>query len=238
MKIKLLVDGGSMKPGPIVGQKLGPLGVNIGKVIEEVNSATSSFKGMKVPVELDIDSKTKELKVNISSPPTSGLLKKELGLEKGSGEAGKTDIGNAAIEQIISVAKAKHVNLLSQDFKNTVKSVVGTCVSLGLLIENKHPNEVQKEIDEGHYDKEIEEQRTETSEEKRAKLDKFFEVRKTKQDAEAKRIEEEAAAAEAAKAEAAEAAEAEEGKEGEKKEEAEEGEKPAGTEEEQLEEKK
>ena len=190
MKIKLLVEGGDMKPGPTIGQKLGPLGINIGKVIEEVNKSTQSFKGIKVPVELDIDPKTKNFLINVSSPPTSELLKKELGIEKASGEAGKKAAGNASIEQIIKVAKSKQDNLLSKDFKDAVKSVVGTCVSLGLLIENKEPKQILEEIEQGKYDKEIKEQRTETSKEKREKLDKFFNIRKAKQE-ELEKVEEE-----------------------------------------------
>lgn len=223
MKIKLLVDGGDMKPGPTVGQKLGPLGINIGKVIEDVNKSTSSFKGIKVPVELDIDSKTKEFKVSVSSPPTSELLKKELGIEKGSGEAGKTDVGNASIEQIISIAKAKQMNLLSKNFKQVVKSVIGTCVSLGLLIENKTPKEILEEIGQGKYDKEIEEQKTETSPKKRAKLDKFLQIRITRQEEE-KRLEEEKAKEEEEKK--VEEAEGEEKVTEEKEEEEEETEEP------------
>ena len=70
-----------MKPGPVIAQQLGPMGVNMGKVISEVNVATKEFKGMKVPVELNIDEKTKEFTVKTTSPPTSELLKKELGVE-------------------------------------------------------------------------------------------------------------------------------------------------------------
>ena len=55
VKINLLIDGGNMKPGPAVAQQLGPMGVNMGKVISDVNEATKEFKGMKVPVELDVD---------------------------------------------------------------------------------------------------------------------------------------------------------------------------------------
>ena len=62
MIIKLIVEGGSMKPGPAIAQKLGPLGINIGKIISQVNAETSSFKGMKVPAVLDINTKTKEVK--------------------------------------------------------------------------------------------------------------------------------------------------------------------------------
>ena len=155
MKIKLLVDGGAMKPGPALSQKLGPLGIPINQVIQKVNEATKSFEGIQVPVELDIDAATRDFDVKVFSPPVSGLLKKELGIEKGSGAQKKIKVGNASIEQIISIAKTKFPNLLCKDFKSAVKTIVGTCVSLGILIENKPAVEVEKEIDEGKYDKEI-----------------------------------------------------------------------------------
>src|SRR3989344_5566399 len=107
VKINLLVDGGAMKPGPAIAQQLGPMGINIGKVIQEVNSATSSFDGMKVPVEIDVDKKTKNFTVSVSSPPVSEMIKKELGLEKGSGDPGKTKVANISVEQLIGIAKTK-----------------------------------------------------------------------------------------------------------------------------------
>ena len=63
MQIKLLVEGGSMQPGPALSQKLGPAGINLNQVIQKVNDATSNFKGMKVPVELDIDLGTKDFEI-------------------------------------------------------------------------------------------------------------------------------------------------------------------------------
>ena len=107
MKIKLLVEGGSMQPGPALSQKLGPAGINIGDVISKVNDSTKSFKGIKVPVELEVDTGTKKFDIKVFSPPVSELLKKELGIEKGSGMQKKQYIGNASIEQIISIAKTK-----------------------------------------------------------------------------------------------------------------------------------
>jgi len=205
MKIRLLVDGGDMKPGPAVGQQLGPLGINIGDVISKVNGSTKGFKGMKVPVELDIDSGTKTFDIKVSSPPVSELLKKELGLEKGSGEPNKTRIGNLAIEQIIKIAKTKAPNMMVSDFKAAVKSVIGSCVSLGMFIENKDPKEVEEEIDRGNYDKEIEEQATEISPEKKEKLTRFFEKVQQRQ---------EKVAAEEAAREAEEAAKVEKAVEG------------------------
>jgi large subunit ribosomal protein L11 len=174
MIIKLLADGGEMKPGPALSQKLGPTGIPINQVIQKINQATEDFSGLKVPVELDIDLKTKKFEVKIFSPPVSGLLKKELGLTKGSGLQLKTQIANASIEQIISVAKTKMQNLLCKDLKSAVKVVVGTCVSLGILIENKPAKEIEKDIDVGKYDKEILHVKTETSPEKKKKLDDYF----------------------------------------------------------------
>jgi large subunit ribosomal protein L11 len=219
MILKLLVEGGDMKPGPAVGQKLGPLGINIGQVVQEVNKATQEFKGLKVPVEVDI-SKDKSFDIKVLSPPTSELLKKELNIEKASGEAKKIKVANASIEQIISVAKTKHPNMLDKDFKSAVKSVVGCCVSAGILVENQSPKDIEKEIDDGKYDKEIKEVRTQTPPEKKKILDDYFTKLTAKQEEKLKQEEEEKAAKEAEKAEA------KEGEEKEGKVEKEQGKKP------------
>jgi len=174
MKIKILVEGGSMSPGPALSQKLGPAGINIGQVIAKVNEATKNFKGIKVPVELDVNTTTKNFEIEVFSPPVSELLKKELGIEKGSGEQGKVKVANASIEQIISVAKQKMPGMLSKDLKSAVKNVVGTCVSLGVIIENKSAKEIEKEIDKGKYDNEINQEKIETSAEKKTELNNYF----------------------------------------------------------------
>jgi large subunit ribosomal protein L11 len=198
--IKLIVDGGAMKPGPTIAQQLGPMGINIGKVIEDVNKATAGFKGVKVPVELNVDAKTKKYNITVSSPPVAELLKKELGLEKGSGEAGKVKIANVAIEQVINVAKTKLPNMLACDLKNAVKLVLGSCVSLGLLVENQSPVAVIREVNEGKYDNEISKEKTEVSPVKKAELAAYFAKVKSQQEARAKAEAEAVAAAEAAKA--------------------------------------
>ena len=182
MIIKLLVEGGDMKPGPALSQKLGPMGMNVNQVIQKVNESTKDFKGLKVPVELDIDASTKEFEVQVFSPPVSELIKKELGIEKGSGLQKKAQAANASIEQMISVAKTKFPNLLCRDLKAAVKTVVGSCVSLGVLVESKPASEVEQEIKDGKYDKKIQEEKTETSEEKKKELDEYFSKIKTQQD--------------------------------------------------------
>ena len=205
MIIKLLIDGGDMKPGPVVGQKLGPLGININQIIQKVNESTKGFKGMKVPVELDINPTSKKFEVSVSSPPVAELLKKELKIDKGSNARKKLKVGNLAIEQIISIAKIKHPNMIVSSFKAAVKSVVGSCVSLGIIVENKDPKEVEQEIEEGKYDSEINEQRTEIPPEKKQKLDEFYGEIKSKQDLILKKEADEKAAEEEKKAEAAKA---------------------------------
>jgi large subunit ribosomal protein L11 len=195
MKIKLLVEGGAMKPGPALSQQLGPAGINMGQVISKINEATTGFKGLKVPVELDVDTATKQFEVQVFSPPVSELIKKQLNLEKGSGEQKKLQAGNASVEDIISVAKTKLPNMLCKDLKAAVKTVIGTCVSLGLLIENKPAVEFMEDVLRGKYDKEISQEKTETSPEKKKKLDEYFNKIHTTQEKQ-KQAEEAAAEAE------------------------------------------
>jgi large subunit ribosomal protein L11 len=199
-QIKLLIEGGNMQPGPVLSQKIGPLGMNMGQVIQKINEATKNFEGLKVPIELEIDNSTKQFEVIVFSPPVSELIKKELGLEKGTGDHKKTKVANASIEQIINVTKTKQANLLSRDFKSAVKTVVGSCVTLGVLIENKPAKEIEQDIDEGKYDKEIKNEITKTPEEKKKKLDAFFAKVKADQEKILKLEEEAAKAAEAEKA--------------------------------------
>ena len=208
--IKLLVEGGKMTPGPAVAQQLGPMGINMGQMISDVNEATSEFKGVTVPVHLTVDPETKEVSIKVLSPPTSELIKKELKIEKASAARLKQKVGNLAIEQIISLAKAKHNSMLSNDFTATLKSVIGTCQALGVLIENKETKEVLEEIAEGKYKEEIEAQKVDVDSEKRKELDTFFRGVEEEQEAVKKAEAEEAAAAEEAKAEAATATEGDE----------------------------
>ena len=208
MQIKLLVDGGAMKPGPALSQKLGPVGIPINQVIQKVNDATKSFAGIQVPVELNVDASTREFEVKVFSPPVSGLLKKELGIEKGSGAQKKLKVGNISIEQIIALAQTKSPNLLCKDLKSSVKTIVGTCASLGILVEDKPATEVEQEIIDGKYDKEINSCKTDVSPEKKKRLAEFFakikkDQEKIMQQEQAAKAAEETKAAEAAPAAAA-----------------------------------
>jgi len=198
--IKLLVEGGNMTPGPAVAQQLGPMGINVGQVIADVNKATAEFKGVTIPVHLTVNPETKEVSIKVLSPPTSELIKKELKIEKASSERLKQKVGNFAIEQVISVAKAKHASLLSNTFMASVKSIIGTCQALGVLIESKDPKEILTEIAEGKYKEEIDAQKTDVDPEKRKALDEYFATVEEEQEAIKKAEEAEKAAEEEAKA--------------------------------------
>ena len=214
MIIKLLVEGGNMAPGPALAQKIGPMGINMGQVISQVNEATKEFKGTKVPVEIDVDTTTKKFKIIVKSPPVSELLKKELGLEKGSGDHKKLQAGNISIEQIIKIAKTKLPEMLEKNLKAAVKTITGSCVSLGIMIENKLAVEVCRQIEDGKYDDEIQKEKTDVSPDKLIKLKKFFDTVHKKQEAV---IAEEEAAEKEAEAKKSEAGEGEKPAEGEEK---------------------
>ncbi len=151
-KIKALVEGGKASAGPPLGPALGPLGVNIMQIINTINDKTKQFNGMKVPVMVIVDPKTKNFEVEVGTPPTSSLIFKELGLEKGSGSAGTHKIGNLTVDQAIKIAKMKYETLLGKELKHKTKEVIGTCVSIGVTVEGKKPQEIQKAIAEGIYD--------------------------------------------------------------------------------------
>lgn len=206
MIVKLIVEGGEMKPGPAVAQQLGPLGINLGKVIADVNTATSGFKGTKVPVEIDVDAKSKSFKIKVFSPPVGELIKKELGLSKGSGAAGKFQVGNLAFERVIDIAKTKQSSLLAKNLRSAVKLIVGTCGALGVLVDNKFAKEIEADIDAGVYDKEIKNETNVPSTEKLNKLKEHFATVMARQEKEQKALADAKAAEEAAKAAAAAAA--------------------------------
>ena len=143
--IEVLVPGGKATPGPPLGPALGPLGIPVNQVIAKINEATKQFEGMQVPVKVIVDPETKQFEIEVGSPPVSALIKKELGIEKGSGDG--SSVGNLTLEQVIKIAKMKREHSLARSLKGVVKEVVGTCVSMGVTIEGKPAKEFIKEID-------------------------------------------------------------------------------------------
>lgn len=150
--IEVLVEGGRASPGPPLGPALGPMGVNVVQVVAKINEKTKAYEGMKVPVKVLIDPKTKTFEIKVGTPPTSSLLVKEIKAEKGSGAPNTTKVGNITIEQAIKVANMKQDSLMGKDLKMRVLEVIGVCVSSGITVEGKEPKAIQKEIKEGKWD--------------------------------------------------------------------------------------
>ena len=96
--VKALVEGGKASAGPPLGPALGPLGVNIMQIINTINDKTKQFDGMKVPVTVIIDPKTKDFEIEVGTPPAASLILNELGAEKGSGAAGTHKIGDLTVD--------------------------------------------------------------------------------------------------------------------------------------------
>jgi large subunit ribosomal protein L11 len=150
--IKALVDGGKASAGAPLGPALGPKGVNIMQVINVINDKTKQFQGMKVPVKIIIDPKTKDFEVEVGTPPAASLILREVKAEKGSGVPSKIKIGNLTVDQAVKIANMKVDTILGKDLKRKTKEVIGTCTSMGVTVEGKKPKEILKEIDEGKYD--------------------------------------------------------------------------------------
>lgn len=146
------MEGGNASPGPPLGPALGPLGVNVGAVVAKINEATKDFKGMKVPVDVEVDTETKQFTVILKTPTTSALIAKEAGVDKGSGAPGREAKGNISFQTVVKIAKMKINDTYAKSLKGVVKEVLGTCQSMGVTVDSKSPKEVIKEVEKGLYD--------------------------------------------------------------------------------------
>lgn len=168
--VDALVEGGKATAAPPLGPALGPLGVNIGQVIAEINKKTADFKGVQVPVKIIVDD-DKNVEIEVGSPPTSALVKQEAHVEKGSGTSGADWVADLKIEQVIKIAKMKEDTLAGDDMFAKVKEVIGTCNSMGVMVEGKPARETLRDIEAGKFAEEIKAEKTELSEEELKKLE-------------------------------------------------------------------
>lgn len=150
--IEVLVDGGKASAGPPLGPALGPTGINIMNVVNEINTKTKDFAGMKVPVVVTIDPKKKTFEVEVGTPPATALIMDILKLEKGSQTPGTEIAGDVKLEHLMKVVRMKGDSLAGKNIMKRVKEVAGTCVSIGVTIEGRKPVEFQKELEQGVYD--------------------------------------------------------------------------------------
>lgn len=150
--VESIVNGGQATAGPPLGPALGPLGVNVVAIVNKINEVTKSYAGMKVPVKITVDTETKTFEVTVGVPTTAALIVKEAAIQKGSGKPNTEKIGNVSMEQVTRIVEIKRSVLLGKGFKEAAKEIVGTCVSMGVTVDQKDPKTVLQEIDDGKYD--------------------------------------------------------------------------------------
>ncbi|MGQ9679260.1 MAG: 50S ribosomal protein L11 [Candidatus Bathyarchaeia archaeon] len=147
-----IVSGGEATGGPPIGPAIGPLGVNIMSVVNKINELTASYKGTKVPVEVLLDTDTKEFEVKVGMLSTYALVTQALSIQKGSPKPNASFVGNLTFEQLIEITKKKRGGVLASSYKAAVSEILGTLVSMGVTVEGKPAKEIQKLIKSGVYD--------------------------------------------------------------------------------------
>ena len=131
--VKLQIPAGQATPAPPVGTALGPQGINIMAFVKEFNSRTAKEAGIILPVEITIFS-DKSFTFVTKTPPAAILIKKELGLEKGSGQPNRNKVGAVTRAQIKKIAEIKMPDLNANDLDAAMKMVAGTARSMGLEV--------------------------------------------------------------------------------------------------------
>ena len=154
--INALVIGGEASAGPPLGPALGPLGVNVLGIVNEINKQTGDFKGMRVPVKVEVDLETKLFTITVGTPTTSALIAKESGSPKGSAKPNLDFVGDLSIDKVVSIARSKLAGSYAKTVRSAAKEVVGSCVSMGVKIGGKDAREFMAELDAGKWDSKFE----------------------------------------------------------------------------------
>jgi len=131
--VKLQVPAAAATPAPPVGTALGPHGVNIMDFVKQYNARTASQAGLIVPVEVTIYS-DRSFTFITKTPPAAVLLKKELGIEKGSAQPNRDKVGQVTRAQLRKIAEAKMPDLNANDIEGAMKIIAGSARSMGLEV--------------------------------------------------------------------------------------------------------
>ena len=131
--VKLQIPAGQATPAPPVGTALGPQGINIMAFVKEFNSRTAKENGMILPVEITIFS-DKSFTFILKTPPAAILLKKEAGLEKGSGQPNRNKVGKVTRAQVRKIAEIKMPDLNCDSLESAMAMVAGAARSMGLEV--------------------------------------------------------------------------------------------------------
>jgi len=133
-KIKLQIPGGQATPAPPVGPALGQHGVNIGQFVSQFNEKTKDAQGMTLPVEISVF-KDKSFTFIIKSPPAAVLIKKAVGIAKGSSEPNREKVGSITKAQVEEIAKIKLPDLNASKIDMAARIIEGTAQSMGIKVE-------------------------------------------------------------------------------------------------------
>ncbi len=132
-QVKLQCPGGEAKPGPPIGPVLGQHGVNIPMFIKDFNARTAEMKGYVIPVVITVFS-DKSFTFITKTPPTSILLMKAVGVEKGSPKPNKDKVGKVPMKTVIEIAKRKLQDLNTDNLESAIRTVKGTARSMGIEV--------------------------------------------------------------------------------------------------------
>jgi large subunit ribosomal protein L11 len=131
--VKLQIPAGQATPAPPVGTALGPQGINIMAFVKEFNARTQKEAGTILPVEITIFS-DKSFTFITKTPPAAVLLKKEAGIEKGSGQPNRNKVGKVNKAQIRKIAELKLVDLNCESIESAMAMIAGAARSMGLEV--------------------------------------------------------------------------------------------------------
>lgn len=131
--IKLQLSAGKASPAPPVGPALGQHGVNLMEFCKQYNAKTSHQQGLVIPVEISVY-EDRSFTFITKTPPAAVLIKKALGLDKGSGEPHKTKVGKINRSQLEEIAKTKMPDLNANDLDAAVQIIRGTARSMGVEV--------------------------------------------------------------------------------------------------------
>ena len=133
--VKLQVPAGSANPSPPIGPALGQQGVNIMEFCKQFNAQTQKLeKGLPIPVIITVYS-DRSFTFIMKTPPASVLIRKALGIEKGSGTPNTSKVGKITRKQLEEVAKTKTPDLTAADLEAAVRTIAGTARSMGVDVE-------------------------------------------------------------------------------------------------------
>lgn len=131
--VKLQIKAGQATPAPPVGPALAQHGVNISEFCQKFNDATKTKMGFKIPAEVTVfEDRTYTFK--LKQPPASELIKKIVGIEKGSGEPNKKKVAKITMAQLRQVAEQKMEDLNANDLDAAMKIIEGTAKNMGVEI--------------------------------------------------------------------------------------------------------